>query len=244
MVAKPQVLYLVITTLMSGTLVNCTEQGPGMEPTTATYTVVLQYGLSPYPSYLSSFSDWVEFANPTTYHGGESGITLSSGSAASDLARSLVFFSLTDLPRNMRVVGAYVQLYLGTNGIPSGTWQVGLHQAKVQWIETATWNDTGLGGAWGAGKLVPDTSPMTPGDSYVSAAMDTVSFTSSSTDGAFYAWNLDPSVVQDWVSGTLPNYGLVLVSEGEGSDSSGTMLFGSRSDGSHCPALYVTYTIP
>jgi hypothetical protein len=204
----------------------------------------LQYGISPNSMYKNAYTDYVDAANPTISYGGEILIAVGSGPTTTDWRRGLVLFSLAPVPSNAHITGAYLSAALTDDEIPTGaTYTIGLHKVNCPWNEGATWNDTGLA-AWGACKTAPDSSPITKGTSYDSAPLDTVSFTPASFATRPYAWNIPATIIQGWLNNPIANQGLLLASEGEGTDAAGSLAFGGRDDGVDGPILTVNFTIP
>ncbi len=225
------------------TLASLGCQGPKgpAGPTKTTYTALFQYSLSPNSSYLYTYTNWVGYSSPDTSHGGE--LQVARGPTTFNWRRGLLQFDISNLPRNAHIQGAYLKLFVGSMTIPDPQWKIGLHRMTCVWNETATWHDNGFG-TWASCAGVPFSFGITPGDNYNTKPMDTFDLTSS-YEMSYVAWNITPSLVQGWLDGSMDNDGLVLVSEGEGTDGPGVINFGGRTGPPESsPTLVVTYTIP
>ncbi len=108
--------------------------------------------------------------------------------------RALVHFDLSAVPSTARIRTATLELYLHALQFSD---VVNAHRMQRDWAESAvTWNSYDGAGSWTA-----------PGGDYAAAVAG--SFAADSTGPK----SMDVSaVVEDWVDGTQPNYGLVLLS--------------------------------
>jgi hypothetical protein len=142
-----------------------------------------------------------------------------------DKKRSLLQFDLSSIPSNAIIDSASFSMYK-TGGVNGES--VALYRLTKAWTETgATWNKADGTNSW----------TFAGGDAN-STIVATVNM--GSTTG-YKNWNVK-SMVQGWVSGTYPNYGLTALRNPEGSGVK-DMIFASR-ESTNKPTLYVSYRVP
>jgi pimeloyl-ACP methyl ester carboxylesterase len=145
---------------------------------------------------------------------------------------ALLRFDLSAIPSNATVTEASLQVYAeGWSGsdIPLGAYYI----RRTTTIGEATWNQAEVGNNWDVPGCNDTSTDRRP------SAESTVT-TSGTHD--WYDFDLT-AVVQGWVSGTLPNNGVLL--RGQSSISSHSFSFASADNGalSSRPKLVVTYQI-
>ncbi len=146
-------------------------------------------------------------------------------SVSNDTTRSLLRFHVDAIPPNSRILEATLSLYRKSG---SGSDQpVSAHRIKNSWSEdSVTWNSRESGTNWD-----------TAGADYDPTAVVT---TPVGPDNQRYEWNITP-LVQGWVDGSYPNYGVALVAAIDGMP--GEEFFTSdETDPDRRPNLSITYT--
>ncbi|QBE65458.1 DNRLRE domain-containing protein [Pseudoduganella lutea] len=111
-------------------------------------------------------------------------------SLVSDRAYALLYWPISEISADMRVVAA--TLTLTQNGSSAVTRPVGVHRMTTRWDSNATWRIARPGVGWTGGDF---------GD--IAAAATTVAGASR------YSWDVT-SLVDGWVAGRLANYGMLL----------------------------------
>jgi hypothetical protein len=108
------------------------------------------------------------------------------GNSASTIVRTYIEFDLSSIPADVIITDADLKLYQ-YNTIGSGNFTIGLYKVTSNWDEsTITWN------------LQPTSSTN-------------AEITNNITAGAitWKSWDID-TLVQDWLDGTITNYGMML----------------------------------
>ena len=160
---------------------------------------------------------------PNNNYGGAVGIWVSS--ASNDTTRSLLRFNLGTIPSAARILQASLSL-LRQSG--SGADQpVSVHRIKNLWSEdSVSWNNREAGTNWD-----------TAGGDYDNIAVAT---TPVGPANQRYDWNITP-LVQGWVDGRYPNYGVALVAAI--ADMPGERFYTSDdADPTRHPKLTITYS--
>ncbi|MCP4334722.1 MAG: DNRLRE domain-containing protein [Gammaproteobacteria bacterium] len=145
-------------------------------------------------------------------------------SAASDTTRSLLRFNMGALPTGARILSANLSLKRWT-GLGSDQ-PVSAHRIRNSWSEdSVTWNQRETGTNWDTAGGDFDnravvTTPVGPADDR-------------------YAWDITP-LVQGWVDGSYPNYGVALVAAVDGMPGE-QFHTSDDADPSKWPSLSVTY---
>ncbi|MCP5093087.1 MAG: DNRLRE domain-containing protein, partial [Gammaproteobacteria bacterium] len=146
-------------------------------------------------------------------------------SAASDTTRSLLRFNMGALPTGARIQSANLSLKRWTG---SGSDQpVSAHRIRNSWSEdSVTWNKRESGTNWD-----------TAGGDFDNRAVST---TPVGPANDRYTWNITP-LVQGWVDGSYPNYGVALVAAVDGMPGE-QFHTSDDADPSRWPSLSTTYT--
>lgn len=144
-----------------------------------------------------------------------------SNSINGGIARSLIQFDLSSVPASSAIVSAKLYLYKGNYCVYSGHEQprnIVIHRLGSPWTETSvTWNSQ------------PAIFEVQGG-----GAIDV-------TGQQYYQFDIT-ALVQGWVNGSLPNYGLVLVGPETTGDNFVSFDFGAFESGSdYEPYLEMTY---
>ncbi|MBN2003811.1 MAG: DNRLRE domain-containing protein, partial [Anaerolineae bacterium] len=142
-----------------------------------------------------------------------------TGNPPEQIVRSLIRFDSLTIPTSVVIEKAVLQVYYSDfSGSGNQSYRVTAHAVPSEWAEnTITWN----------------TAPL-PGQESGFVELTT----SSTSSGAYYSLDVT-SLVQGWVNGTLPNYGIMLC----GPETAGTAAFefGSNNTTGHAPYLQITY---
>ncbi|MBM4429796.1 MAG: DNRLRE domain-containing protein, partial [Chloroflexi bacterium] len=155
-------------------------------------------------------------AQPDTPLGGIPSLILQRGGliAPTD-AYAYLRFDLSSIPAGVTVSSARLQLYL-TDWVAQETPAVRVHRVDLPWTEAGiTWKNQPAPGAQ-------------------------VDWLVLSLSTGYKAWNVT-GLLQDWLSGTLPNHGLAVV---PGSTQPFQLTFASREAQSNPPRLIIEYTVP
>lgn len=108
-------------------------------------------------------------------------------------SQALLQFPLTDIPADSLVSGA--TLTMVQNGVSAVQRPVSVHRVTAQWdAPAATWTAARAGTAWAS-----------PGGDYAATPVAQTSVGSATS----YAWDIT-TLVDGWINGNLPNYGLLL----------------------------------
>lgn len=142
-------------------------------------------------------------------------------SLTSGTSNALIYFPMHDIPANMQVLAASLTLFQYGSSAVART--VNLHRVVTQWDASATWPQARAGVAWSGGN-------------YASAAVAAASVAGATS----YAWNIT-GLVDSWVSGLLPNDGMLLRLPNAGQTAT---FYSQEADGAHHPVLNVTFAKP
>ena len=183
---------------------------------------------------------WPVTVDPTVTIGGQQNTYMTSGSGADSaygpastfstglggdgrVRRGLIQFDVSGIPDYAIVVGA--KLALRTTG-SGGSSTVAIHRATRSWTGAATWNRYDGVNAW-----------TTPGGQFASAAEDTEAVDSAA--GGWEYWYLN-RLAQDWIDGSIDNYGLLVKSANEA--VAGSSNFYSMTAASSQPFLEIEWS--
>jgi hypothetical protein len=155
----------------------------------AVTTSAFQDGVLPTAGYAGTKDTYVQGTNPGTNNGAAATIIIdkTTGNALDD-RRGLLSFDLSSIPTNAIVVGARLDLYVGTEG-QGWTW----HRMLVPWDENSTY--TSLGGV------------SNDGVKAVAAESSRNGFNLDTVQGVTVRDNILVADVQAMVSGPATNYG-------------------------------------
>ncbi len=162
--------------------------------------------------------------NPNTNYGSDDEIWVAYG--GSNSSRSLLRFAIESLPRGAKIIDATLSLEHESGNDPDVP--VTAHRVTKYWEEgEATWNRRETGINWD-----------TAGGDFAAAIFATTEVGPAS--GVRYEWDLT-GLVQGWIDGTFPNYGVALATELDG--AFGERFFSSdETDATRRPRLSVTYS--
>jgi len=189
----------------------------------STKTKILQLGNDPgKDAYISSANSTSNFGN------GDEGV-LATWLFAWFYRNQLIQFDLSAIPSNAHIVSAQLQLYS-----KSGSGKVNIYRLTHDWTEgTMSGSGTADGVTW---KTYDGSSSWaTSGGDFAPTLVDSDSVDSSAN--GFQSWELAP-LVQDWLAGKYPNYGVLLKATGLMSAA-----FAGKEDATpaYRPKLVITY---
>ena len=154
---------------------------------------------------------WIDQKNKNTNSGTSTPLSVSSQNGSNN-TRTLMSFSLPNLPAGCKIGNASLSLY---NTSPTSGRTLQAYQLASSWVEnTVTWN-------------------LQPAITGTAATATTVS------SAGYLSWNVT-SLVQAMTSG--PNYGFLIRDQTEDSSPSKSQQFYSKENGSNGPQLVITYT--
>lgn len=173
---------------------------PTITATPIPTVVVLQQGQNGY----SGTSDtWISTWNGATNYEGQSLLTFRGGDR--DRMSVLFRYDLSSIPSGVHIVRATLDLYATDVTNPAGTW-ASSYAVREQWAAgQATWLQARTGVFWGDGgcNLPPQDRDAEPSDSVFVEG-----------EFAWFSWDIT-DMVQEWVSGTELNYGVLIRCPGE-----------------------------
>jgi len=144
---------------------------------------------------------WLNSQAPTTNYGGSSVLKIYQPG----VAHALTGFALDGIPAGSQIVNAYLFLHTTADGENGETQVVNIHRVKADWDQLqATWNQRLTGIPWQQpGASGSNDIDLTPSG--------TITVTATNTE--FRSTDLK-DLVQGWVNGTYPNYGVLLKAPG------------------------------
>ena len=193
---------------------------------------------------VTSADTYISNSNTTNNYGAQPLMKITRSSSTP--RGSLLKWDVTSIPVNAVITS--VSLTVNVSTAASQTYY--LYNLKRDWIEgTGTGNTSGDGATWetydGTNSWGTDGAANTETDHYTNNLWDAGSSSFSSTGKKTINFNTEGlAVVQGWVSGTLPNYG-VTIQDYSSSSSSYDLQLSTRnnSTAANHPTLNVTYTI-
>ena len=121
----------------------------------------------------------------------------------SNTERMLLEFDLSGVTSSAKIVNANLTLYLDSEG--TGTNPISLYRINNSWTEgTGTGQITNDGVTWN--NRTENNAWDVPGGDFDSRVWATTDVTTAET---YYTWDIT-ELVQSWINGTYPNYGIVL----------------------------------
>jgi dienelactone hydrolase len=194
-------------------------------------TVLFQQGVSPAPTYAGAKDTYIYQYEPTTNYGNDPQLHMNNGGSLA----SLLEFDISAIPSAAVIKKAQLTLYL-TN-TPSDVLEVSIYALKTHWVDTeADWTQAAQGVTWavaGVGSAGVDYDPT---------AISTLNVKA----GDAPVFNVK-SLVQQWITGQVPNEGVLLVGPRLGGGTgSERYRFGSSQafDASSRPKLEIAYMLP
>ncbi len=196
---------------------------------TASYTEKTTIGLS------AEIDAYIAQGSPSSNYGNCN--RLYSGSTSSNSNRSLLKFNLTSIPTNAIIEGATL-LLTRVGGSNTSSTNISVHKITADWTEgsgscsgntgPASWNQRTSGTAWAS----------SGGD--FTATADAITAVAGN---ATYKWALK-DLIQKWVNGSSPNYGMLLKMQTEGVANEKYFASSEYNTAGLRPQLEITYSIP
>ena len=163
----------------------------------------------PSGGFMASQDTWVDKTGADVSYGSDATIIIRPTAGVDQ--RGLIAFDLSSIPAGSAIHSAYLYLTIVTGK----TYTVDFYPASASWDESTTWNTM-------------------PGYDASSKGSLDLSATACTRVAVF-----DAALVQAWVDGTVPNYGIYLYPPA----GSGQSTFSSR-EGPNPPVLVVDYSMP
>ncbi len=169
---------------------------PTITPTPASVTFTWTEG-----GYQATYDAWLDGWYGDTNYGNSSNMWIRSA----DIKRPVIYFDVSSIPAGANVIGARLWLMTDFYRSHPQTIDVSVYGLKRSWTESlVTWNQAQTGVNWtepGANNTTSDRDGVAAD---TRAIYDTVEW---------YDWDVT-GLVQQWVSGARPNYGMLLVGAG------------------------------
>ncbi len=152
--------------------------------------------------------------------------------------RSLIEFDLSSILSNATIIDAELRLYHSENRVEgSNKNDVSVYRVLKDWKESeVTCNSCMTGSLW----TMPGADSV--GDDRDSVPLATRSFTSSTPTNQYHDFTVT-SAIQNFVDGTWPNHGFILIGKESPSTDSYFSIFHSKESQDNRPILTVTYTL-
>jgi len=212
------------------------SKGTNGSDTTNVYTARFQTGVDPSTTYAGVTFNRLDSVNAGTIYSND-GKLIFSNTPAGEHSVILVKFNITGLiPSNATLTTAAIELVSNTSTTLTGPVTIGVHKiGGYAWTYQASWNSSDGSVYWGYSIF---------GSNCYGSVMGTAVLPVSYT-GATNRIGLDVSTatIATWMNGD--NTGLAIVSENEGSDAMGSVVFSAPNDSnvSYRPVLEVNYTL-
>jgi hypothetical protein len=181
--------------------------------------------------YTGTLDTYIQVTTPTTPHGTETTFVVDLDAA--DERLGLLKFDLSSIPTNATIVGCDLYLAITTEGQ-----DFALYRCFVPWDENSTYS-TVNGGAGiprngVAASSLEDAVHGAPASVAANHGYDAITGT--------VRIKIPPQTIKDWIDGTKPNYGWVLINVGTSLDG---FQFGSRQNATqgNRPRLVVRYLL-
>lgn len=197
--------------------------------TGAPVDVSFQEGVSGYTGTLDTYLN--QDATTTNYENDDLALPYAFSSHAH---RNLIKFDVSSIPSGSTVTAASLELRI-KSGLSGDNCTSRVRRLIRDWTESgATWNTYDGSNSWGAAGAQDTSTDIVASD-------DATNVRSSISSPVTITITGLETLVNGWVNGTYPNYGMVVYSDAEG-DANGVV--GSSEDGtsSNRPKLNVTYT--
>ena len=212
------------------------SNGTNGSDTTNVYTARFQTGVDPSTAYAGVTFNRLDSVNAGTIYSND-GKLIFSNTSAGEHSVILVKFNIAGLiPSNATLTTAAIELVSNTSTTLAGPVTIGVHKiGGYAWTYQASWNSEDGTVYWGYSIF---------GSNCYGSVMGTAVLPVSYT-GATNRIGLDVSTatINAWMNGD--NTGLAIVSENQGADSTGSVVFSAPNDSnvSYRPVLEVNYTL-
>jgi len=181
---------------------------------------------------------YIAVAYPTTNYGTDTYLWEGYYDSTEWSSRSLLKFDLSSIPSGATVTNATLSLYNPPNtDYSSNISTYAVYRQKRAWVESeATWNIYSTGNNW-------STAGGFHADDCEQDAIGTREMSASESSG-YKSWDLTDSKVQEWISGSFTNNGILIKATTEANEN----CYGFRSSDydltGYRPKLVVEYSIP
>jgi hypothetical protein len=220
----------------NGTNGNNGSNGTNGSDTTNVYTSRFQTGVDPSTAYAGVTFNRIDSLNATGIYSND-GKLIFANTSTGEISALLVKFDIAGLiPSNATLTTAAIELVANTSTTLGGPVTIGVHKiGGYGWTYQTSWNREDGSGMWGISHF---------GSNCYGSVMGTAILPVSYT-GATNRIGLDVSTatITAWMNGD--NTGLAIVSENQGADSTGSVVFSTPTDStvSYRPVLEVNYTL-
>jgi len=157
-----------------------------------------------------------------------SAVILDVDAETSKQERTVIELNLSKITSDSQINSAILQLYLSSvkNTV---TLNVSVYRLTNNWTESGvTWNNRTATAAW-----------TTAGGDYGNTTV--FAMVPVNLSARFYEWNIT-SLVQGWVNGSWPNYGLIMIASGATGNNVKSFASSNNGNASRLPVLIVNYT--
>ena len=193
-------------------------------------TATFQEGVS---SYAGTTDNQLVESDPTTNYDGSS---LTHPHAFTNFPyTNLIKFDLTSITGPVTVSAASLEVVI-KSGLSNDGCISHIRRLKRDWGETtSTWNTYDGSNGWGTAGALNTTTDITASDDASNTASGITAPTTITISGL-------EALVEGWINGDYPNYGMLLFSNAEG-DAVGVAGDSEDATSSNRPLLTVTYTV-
>lgn len=154
-------------------------------------------------------------------------------SVSNDILRSLVKFDLSSIPANATITSASLILTV-TSDLSSNARTLSAYRVLRNWASGANWNTYNSTNNWGTAGCGNTTTDREATD------IGTATQPASPSAGSTVTISLTASKIQEWYSGALANYGLLLKVDTEVDDA----IYYESGNSTNKPILRIDYTVP
>ncbi len=190
-----------------------------------------QTELSLQPQAVEGKDTWVKADRPTNNYGATSQSTITTD--GTNRKYFLSKFDVSSIPSGSQIISAKMMMYHDWIGSGISTDEYSLYSMLVDWGEgNGNWSASPGGTTWNTSD---STTPWSWDSNHDTTAIATSKVIHNSS--GWQEWDVR-SLVQDWVSGTRNNHGLLI----KGSENIPSTEFYSSDSWSNRPKLIITYT--
>lgn len=184
-------------------------------------------GVDPDASYDRSIDTHIDQNDPAANNGADTDLRIGK-TASQNFCRALIKFNIAGyIPPYANVTRAVLSLYISNTEAP---FNFNVHSVATSWTESANWNHSGYsswtGGTFDADEIIGSASARDMANSI------------------YLSIDLDPKIVQGWMSDINDNHGIILVPAADTYDDA-YILFGSSENSTDYlrPSLTIEYKL-